>query len=68
MKTPASDRTGVLIVSLWIDSNPHDGFRARITHTLDSSGKERMMATAADPEGIYAAVRSWVEGFVRQET
>lgn len=67
MKALGSDRTGVLIVSLWIESNPHDGFRARITQTLDSSGQERVTATAADPEGIYAVVRSWVEGFVGQE-
>lgn len=66
MKTHSPDRTGILIVSLWIEANPLNGFRARITQTLDSSGKERATATAANPEGIYSVVRAWVEGFVGQ--
>ena len=63
MKTPSSDRTGILILRLWIEANA-DGFRARITQTLDSSGPERAMATAGTPDAVYAAVRTWVEEFV----
>ena len=61
---PPSDRTGILIVRLWIEGNAHEGFRARITQTGDSAGPEKAMSTAANPEDLYAAVRTWVETFV----
>lgn len=64
MKTESSDRTGILIVRLWIEGNAREGFRARITQTLDSTGREQAMASAANPEDIYTAVRTWVEAFV----
>lgn len=59
-----SDRTGILIVRLWIEGDAHGGFRARITQALDSASREQTMATAADPEDVYAVVRTWVEAFV----
>lgn len=61
-----SDRTGILIVRLWIEGDAREGLRARITQTLDSTSREQAMATAADPEDVYAVVRTWVETFVRQ--
>ncbi len=64
MKTPTSDRTGILIVRLWIEGNAREGFRARVTRTLDSTGHEEEATTAADPEDVYAVVRSWVEAFI----
>lgn len=63
MKTLPSDRTGILIVRLWIESTNTDGFRARISQTLDS-GQGREMSAEGSPEGVYAAVRTWVEAFV----
>ena len=68
MASRDSDRTGILIVRLWIEGSRHEGFRARITRTLDSTGPEEEMATAATPEDIYAVVRTWVETFVDQGT
>ena len=68
MASHDSDRTGILIVRLWIEGNLRDGFRARITRTLDSTGPEQEMVTAATPEDIYAVVRTWVETFVEQGT
>ena len=64
MKTQSSDRTGILIVRLWIEGNALEGLRARITQTLDSSKPEQATAAAATPEDIYAAVRTWVEAFL----
>ncbi len=63
MTAPSSDRTGILILRLWIEADAREGLRARITQTLDS-GDEQAMATAVDPEDIYAVVRTWVETFV----
>lgn len=62
--TEASDRTGFLIVRLWVEPAAQVGFRARITHTLDSTGREQQVATTATAEEVYATVRAWVEDFV----
>lgn len=59
------DRTGILIVRLWIEANADGGFRARITQTYDSSGLEQSMTTAGNPQDLYAAVQTWVETFVQ---
>jgi hypothetical protein len=67
METRSSDRTGIMVVRVWIESNARGGFRARLTHTLDSTAHEAEIAAAADPEDIYAVVRSWVEAFVDQD-
>jgi hypothetical protein len=66
VKTNSFDRTGILIVRLWIEQNTGGGFRARITQTHDSSGRQQAMATAGNPEDLYTAVRTWVEAFVQQ--
>jgi hypothetical protein len=60
----SSDRTGFLIVRLWIEGNRRDGLRARISHTLDATGDEHEMTTVATPEEIYAVVQTWVEAIV----
>jgi len=51
-------------VRLWIEGNAHDGFRARITQTLDSAGTERTVAMAATPERVSTVVQKWVDDFV----
>lgn len=63
MTTQASDRTAILVVRLWVEPSA-DGLRARITRTLDAAGVEQAMSTAATPDDICAAVRSWVDAFV----
>jgi hypothetical protein len=62
--TPSSDRTGLLIVRLWVEHDSLLGFRARITQSLDSSGKEQTTTVAGSPEDVYAVVQTWVEAFV----
>jgi hypothetical protein len=64
MTRGSADRTGFLIVRLWIEGNRRDGLRARITQTLDSTGDEHEMTTVATPEGIYEVVQTWVEAIV----
>lgn len=64
MNARSSDRTGILILHVWMEGSAHDCFRARVTQTLDSTGAEQAMATAADPDDIYDIVRTWVEAFV----
>ena len=64
MKAPSSDRTGILILHLWIDAGASQGFRARITQKFDSNDREQDASAAATPEEVYAAVRMWVAGFL----
>jgi hypothetical protein len=64
MATRSSDRTGILIVHLWVEEGTSEGFRARITQTLDSRDREQTGSAAANPEDVYTTVRTWVEGFV----
>lgn len=61
---PQPDRTGLLILRLWIEGNARDGFRARITQTLDSGGMERAVAMASTPEGVRTVVQNWVDAFI----
>lgn len=64
MKRSSSDRTGVLIVRLWIEANHELGLRARITQTLDTTATEQSVAVAASADDICAVVKRWVEAFV----
>lgn len=57
------NRTGLLMVRLWIET-AEEGFRARITQTLDSSRADQPTSTASSPEEVYAVVRKWVQEFV----
>ena len=58
------DRTGLMMLRMWIEADPRSGFRARITHTLDASVPDQAMVTVATPEDLYVTVRDWVEAFV----
>lgn len=64
VKTGTFDRTGILIVRLWIEGTANGGFRARISQTHDAAGLERGMTTAGTPEDLYDVVRNWVETFI----
>lgn len=63
MHGSSSDRTGVLIVRLWIEANHTKGLRARITQTLDTMAGEEAVAVAASADDICAVVKRWVEDF-----
>lgn len=63
MERPPSDRTGVLVVRLWIEEDHLQGLHARITHTLDTATNEQSAAVAASADRICAVVTRWVEDF-----
>ena len=69
MTTPTPtphDRTGALIVRVWIEARHETPLRARITQTLDASGPERSVVAVSSAEGICEAVRAWVDAFQKQ--
>jgi hypothetical protein len=63
MKVLSSDRTGLLILRLWIEANHETGLRARITQTLDTMAGEQPVAVAASADDICAIVKQWVQAF-----
>lgn len=63
MKSQTSDRTGVLIVRLWIEANHEHGLRARITRTLDTMVTEHAVAVVSSADDICSVVKQWVEDF-----
>jgi hypothetical protein len=64
MNAPPSDRTGILVLHLWIETGTPERFRARITQKFDSGDREQTASAAATPEDVYAAVRTWVTRFL----
>ena len=63
MKTTSPERTGALVVRLWIEANHETGMRARITQTLDTMATEQSVATASSADEICTVVKEWVEDF-----
>jgi hypothetical protein len=63
MKIVSPDRTGVLILRLWIEASHKTALRARITQTLDSTATEQPVGVAASAENICAVVKQWVQNF-----
>lgn len=60
-----SNRTGLLVVRVWIeDGSDSEGLRARITQTVDLLAGEEHVFAEATPEGVYAAVRAWLESYL----
>jgi hypothetical protein len=57
-----TDRVGVMVVRIWIESSA-GSLRARITETPDLSSPEQVSHAAATVDEIVAIVRAWVEAF-----
>ena len=61
-----SDRTGLLLVRVWLEGGPSDGdgVRARIIHTLDVTAGAETVTAAATTDQICSAVREWLEAYI----
>jgi len=63
---PPSERTGVLVLRVWIEAGSERGLRARIT-TEDAVGSgERVSVVAGSVEQVVQFVEQWVQGFVSE--
>jgi hypothetical protein len=63
----AAERTGVLVVRVWIERPPGTGLRARITaQELDNGEQATTVASTVD--AILDVVRQWLEAFVAAAT
>ena len=63
MSLDVSERTGVMIVRLWIEADHPSGLRARITQTLDTTTTEHSVAVGASADDICDVVKGWVDAF-----
>jgi hypothetical protein len=62
---PAADRTGVMVVRIWIEGSG-DSIRARLTETLDIAAGEETSRVVASEEEVVDGVRRWVHAFATQ--
>lgn len=60
------DRSATLVVRVWLEGDA-DAFRARLTAVLPGEGQQvpENVAVAASPDDVVAAVRTWLDAFVR---
>ena len=58
------ERTGVLVVRIWVEPGAGGGLRARMTSTLDVTEQDEVVTVASTPEGIAAVVGRWIDDFV----
>ncbi|MFH9662558.1 hypothetical protein ACH4NF_31645 [Streptomyces sp. NPDC017248] len=64
METP-SQRSGVLILRVWVEGDRSDGFRARIIRIVDG---EQQPPTAADQTAdVFLALRTWLDELLERE-
>lgn len=61
-----SDRTGLLVVRVWLEGGPSDGdgLRARIIQTLDVAAGAEIVTAAATTDQVCATVREWLEAYL----
>ena len=59
-----TQRTGVLVLRVWLEDSEQDALRARITETLDISTSSEIERTAVGEAEILRAVGLWVRSFL----
>jgi hypothetical protein len=56
--------TGALAIRIWVEQVSPVQLRARITHSSDVEGFERVTSAACSTDEIEKTVRLWLESFV----
>jgi hypothetical protein len=69
MESPLGERTGVLVVRIWIEApfRPGESLRARITSREDVDADDTDTAAAASVDQVVEIVRDWLDRFVAAE-
>lgn len=62
-----AERTGVLVLRVWIETGPGGGLRARITAEKALGSGERVSLVLGTVDEVIEIVRSWLHGFVDGE-
>ena len=61
----ASEKTGALVIRIWIERSPLPNLKARITRTTDVATEEEVTTAATSTEEIETIVRAWLDAFVQ---
>jgi hypothetical protein len=61
---PAAERTGILVIRVWLDPGAPGQLRARLTQTGDLGDAATTLATASDVRGVCDAVEAWLDGLL----
>jgi hypothetical protein len=61
---PVPERTGILVIRVWVEQEPPGRLRARLTQAADLGEPATTLATAADVPGVCAAVEAWLRRFL----
>ena len=61
VETADHERTGVLVLRVWVEAGVRHGLRARITRTVPGGSTESITSAAATVDGVCTVVRRWLE-------
>lgn len=59
----ATERTGILVIRVWLEQDPPGQLRARLTQAADLGETPTTLALASDVAGICDAVEAWLRRF-----
>ena len=60
----APQRTGILVIRVWLEQDAPGRLRARLTQAADLGDPPTTLATTADVPGVCAAVEAWLRHFL----
>jgi hypothetical protein len=60
----APERTGILVIRVWLDQDASGQLRARLTQAAGLGEASTTLATAGDVRGIRDAVEAWLQQFL----
>jgi hypothetical protein len=61
---PVPERTGVLVIRVWLEQDGPGRLRARLLQASDPDQAPATLTTAAGAAGICAAVDAWLQRFL----
>ena len=61
---PVPERTGVLVLRVWLEQDPPGRLRARLLEAAEPGQAPTTLATEAGLPGIRDAVESWLRRFL----
>jgi hypothetical protein len=60
------ERTGILVIRVWLEPDGPVRLRARLTQVADLDQPPAKVAAAADVRGVCDAVEAWLRAFLRR--
>ena len=60
----APERTGILVIRVWLEQDAPGQLRARLTTAADLGETPTTLALASDVTGICDAVEAWLQQFL----